>query len=74
MRMMIDNDKRFKEPYEVIEAKLDLAETTMELVKVREEKWERMETMKDIMEREEALTKDIATKTALLRDMMNGKK
>lgn len=50
----------FKEPYEIIEAKLQLAELTIELGEVTREKWKRLETMRDILSREENLIKEIA--------------
>lgn len=52
--------KEFKEPYEVIEKKLALAELTIELGTVTREKWRRLETMREVLEREEQLLKQIA--------------
>lgn len=49
-----------KESYEVIEKKLMLAELTIELGQVTREKWARLETMRDILSREETLLKQIA--------------
>lgn len=49
-----------KEPLEVIEKKLQLVELTMELGKVTREKLEQMATIRDIMDREEALLKQIS--------------
>lgn len=49
-----------KDTYEVIEKKLQLAELTIELGQVTREKWARLETMRDILNREEALLKQIA--------------
>ena len=49
----------FKESYEIIEKKLHLAELTIQLGEVTREKWKRLETMRDILTREEALIKEI---------------
>ena len=56
----------FKEPYEVIEQKLALAELTIELGQVTREKWARLETMRDVLQKEEGLIKKIAEATAEL--------
>ena len=65
----MEKDKRFKEPYEVIIAKLELAELTIELGEVTRQKWERLGTMKDILRREEELLAQIAEKSKVLQDM-----
>jgi hypothetical protein len=49
-----------KDSYEVIEKKLALAELTIELGEVTREKWARLETMRDILSKEERLLKEIA--------------
>ena len=56
------NDYR-KESYEIIDRKLELAELTLELGEVTREKWARLETMRDVLEKEEALLKKIAETT-----------
>jgi hypothetical protein len=60
------NDYR-KESYEVIERKLALAELTLELGEVTREKWARLETMRDVLEKEEALLRKIAETTKDLK-------
>ena len=57
-----------KEPYDVIEKKLALAELTIELGTVTREKWARLETMRDVLKREEELIKQIAEATKALSD------
>jgi len=52
----------------VIEAKLQLAELTLELGEVTREKWRRLETMRDVLEKEESLLKQIAEAT---KDLSN---
>lgn len=52
-----------KESYETIEKKLQLAELTLELGEVTREKWRRLETMKDVLEKEERLIREIAETT-----------
>ena len=54
------NNNYLKAPYEIIEFKLALAEKTLELAMVTREKWARLETMKDILKREEDLIKEIS--------------
>ncbi len=49
----------FKESYEIIEQKLRLAEMTIKLGEVTREKWKRLETMRDILNEEEQLIKEI---------------
>jgi len=64
-------DRNFmKEPYEVIEKKLQLAELTIELGQVTREKWKRLETMRDVLKKEEDLLKQIAELTS---GLSNGK-
>ena len=63
-------DIRFREPYEQIVAKLELAELTIQLGDATRAKWERMDTMKDVLKREEDLIKQIAIKTQELRKLM----
>lgn len=46
---MVDNNE--KEPYEMIEKKLQLAELTLELGEVTRKKWKRLETMRDVLEK-----------------------
>jgi len=58
----------WKEPYEVIEKKLQLAELTIELGQVTREKWARLETMRDVLNKEEALLKQIAELTTGLHN------
>lgn len=60
----------FKEPYEIIEKKLELAELTLELGMVTQEKWKRLETMKDVLQKEEYLIKNIAEKTNILSGLL----
>lgn len=57
------NDKYGKDSYELIERKLQLAELTLELGEVTREKWRRLETMKDVLEKEERLLRQIAETT-----------
>jgi hypothetical protein len=57
-----------KEPYEVIERKLQLAELTIELGHVTREKWKRLATMKDVLTREEDLLRQIAELTTGLQN------
>jgi hypothetical protein len=52
-----------KDSYDVIEKKLALAEMTIELGTVTREKWARLETMRDVLKKEEDLIKKIAEKT-----------
>ena len=59
----------FKDSYEVIEKKLQLAELTIELGQVTIEKWARLETMRDILTKEEQLIKQIAEATQKLQIM-----
>jgi hypothetical protein len=59
----------FKDSYEVIEKKLQLAELTIELGQVTIEKWARLETMRDILTKEEWLIKQIAEATQKLQIM-----
>jgi hypothetical protein len=61
--------KRFKEPYEIIEKKLELAELTLELGTVTREKWKQHEGMKAILKQEEDLIRMIAEKTKAIQDM-----
>ena len=64
-------DRNFmKEPYEVIEKKLQLAELTIELGQITREKWKRLETMRDVLKKEEDLLKQIAELTS---GLSNGK-
>lgn len=58
-----------KESYETIEKKLALAEMTIELGTVTREKWARLETMRDVLKREEDLIKAIAEASKGLQDM-----
>ena len=53
-----------KDSYEVIERKLQLAELTIELGQVTREKWKRLETMRDVLKREEDLIREIADLTS----------
>ena len=46
---------------EIVNAKLELAELTIELGEVTREKWRRLETMRDVLSREEELIKEIAS-------------
>jgi hypothetical protein len=62
-------DERFREPYEVICAKLELAELTIQLGEATREKWKRHETMRDVLEKEEMLIKQIAERTKVLQGM-----
>ena len=55
---------------EIINAKLELAELTIELGEVTREKWRRLETMRDVLNREEELLKEIATASQALADKM----
>jgi hypothetical protein len=59
-----------KQPYEVIEAKLQLAELTILLGEATREKWARLATMKDVLTREEALLKEIASASAKLKSII----
>jgi hypothetical protein len=59
-----------RESYEVIEKKLQLAELTIELGQVTREKWKRLETMRDVLKKEEDLLKQIAELTS---GLSNGK-
>jgi len=64
-------DRNFmKEPYEVIEKKLQLAELTIELGQITREKWKRLETMRDVLKKEEELLRQIADLTS---GLSNGK-
>ena len=56
-----------KESYEVIEKKLALAELTIELGIVTREKWARLETMRDVLEKEEHVIRRIAELTIDLK-------
>ena len=56
-----------KESYETIEKKLALAELTIELGKATREKWARLATMKDVLQKEEDLIKKIAELTDELK-------
>ncbi|MFA5132956.1 MAG: hypothetical protein WC444_06545 [Candidatus Paceibacterota bacterium] len=56
-----------KEPYEVIEKKLVLAKLTIELGEATREKWARLATMKDVLQKEEHLIKRIAELTVELK-------
>lgn len=55
-----------KDPYEVIERKLQLAELTIELGQVTREKWKRLETMRDVLAKEGELIRRIADVTSTL--------
>jgi hypothetical protein len=55
-----------KEPREILEAKLALADMTIELGEVTREKWARLETMRDVLKKEEDLIKQIAEATKAL--------
>ena len=55
-----------REDYDIISAKLELAELTIELGEVTREKWARLETMRDVLDREEKLIKTIADTTKAL--------
>ena len=59
-----------KEPYEVIEAKLELAELTLDLGNVTHEKWIQLEKMKEILAKEENLLKILADKSISLRALI----
>ena len=59
---------------EIINAKLELAELTIELGEVTREKWRRLETMRDVLNREEELLKEIATASQALADKMRSVK
>ena len=59
-----------RESYEVIEKKLQLAELTIELGQITREKWKRLETMRDVLKKEEDLLKQIAELTS---GLSNGK-
>lgn len=52
-----------KEPYDVIEKKLALADLTIELGAVTREKLARLETMRDVLKKEEELIRQIASAT-----------
>jgi hypothetical protein len=69
---MLSKDKSFKEPYEVIVKKLELAELTIELGDITRQKWERLATMKDILKREEELILKITNITKELQLMSKG--
>lgn len=58
-----------KEPYDVVFAKLELADLTIELLSVREEKWRRHETMLDILEKEEELDKKLIEKRKEIEEL-----
>ena len=58
-----------KEPYDVVFAKLELADLTIELLSVREEKWRRHETMRDILEKEEELDKKLIEKREEIEEL-----
>ena len=62
------NKKYMKEPYELIEKKLQLAELTIELGQVTREKWKRLETMRDVLQREEDIIREIADLASGLSD------
>ena len=64
----MERQSYWKEPYEVIEKKLQLAELTIELGEVTREKWARLATMKDILQAEEDLIKQIAELTTGLQN------
>lgn len=65
------NDYR-KKSYEIIERKLELAELTLELGEVTREKWARLETMRDVLEKEESLLRKIAETTKDLKWAKSG--
>jgi hypothetical protein len=52
-----------EEEHELIRKKLALAELTIELGTVTREKWARLETMRDVLHKEEDLIKQIAETT-----------
>ena len=52
-------NKFFKDSYEVIEKKLELAELTIELSQITKEKWDKMAGMKGILTKEEELLQEI---------------
>lgn len=60
----------FKEPYEIICKKLELAELTLKLGNITRQKWERLDTMKDILKLEEDLIRQIAEKSEILQVML----
>jgi hypothetical protein len=66
----MENGDFMKQPYEIIEAKLQLAELTILLGQATREKWARLETMKDVLAKEESLLKEIAETSAVLQKMM----
>jgi hypothetical protein len=66
----MESKSYFKEPYEVIERKLQLAELTIELGQATREKWKRLETMRDVLKKEEDLLKKIAEVTSGLQNGM----
>ena len=65
------NNNYLKAPYEIIEFKLALAEKTLELAMVTREKWARLETMKDVLKKEEELIKEISESTEKLEAIIN---
>jgi hypothetical protein len=60
----------FRQPHDVIVKKLELAELTISLGKVTQEKWRRHETMRDVLQEEERLLREIAVKAAELQEMV----
>lgn len=56
-----------KESYEMIEKKLALAELTIQLGQATREKWARLATMKDVLQKEEDLIRRIAELTSELK-------
>ena len=62
------NKTYFKEPYEVIAAKVELAEIGLELYRVRTAK---VNTVKDLLEKEEALEKQFNAKSQEIQVMID---
>ena len=66
----MDSSTLLREPYEVIVAKLELAELTIELDKITKEKWLNHEEARRILLKEEEILEKIRDKAKAYHEMV----